>query len=129
ADGAHANQTAAVALMIDLGFDPLARGVDGWEPIRWSAFHGNAELVRRLLAHDPPLRVPDPSYGGTPLEQGLYGSVHGWSRGTGDFAATVRLLLAAGDIFDKADYPLGREDVDAVLRAHLARSNEGSDAT
>ena len=26
ADRAHANDTAAVALMLDLGFDPLARG-------------------------------------------------------------------------------------------------------
>jgi hypothetical protein len=32
ADRAHANDTGAVALMLDLGFDPLARGVDSWEP-------------------------------------------------------------------------------------------------
>src|SRR5262249_30228434 len=64
ADKAHANGTAAVTLMLDLGFDPLTRGVDKWEPIRWAAFHGNAELVGRLLAHDPPLGVPDLTYGG-----------------------------------------------------------------
>lgn len=118
ADAAHANQTAAVLLMIDLGFDPHTRGVDGWEPIRWAAFHGNAELVRRLLSHDPPLRVPDPSYGGTPVEQCLYGSVHGWHCKTGDFAATARLLLDAGDTLHPNDYPTGRDDVDAVLREY-----------
>ena len=118
-DAAHANQTAAVLLMIDLGFDPHARGVDAWEPIRWAAFHGNVELVRRLLAYDPPLRVPDPSYRGTPLEQCLYGSVHGWFCKSGDFAATARLLLEAGDTFPPTDYPTGRDDVDAVLREHL----------
>jgi hypothetical protein len=120
-DAAHADRTAAVLLMIDLGFDPHARGVDGWEPIRWAAFHGNVELVRRLLAYDPPLRVPDPSYGGTPVEQCLYGSVHGWSCKSGDFAAATRLLLDAGDTFPPDDYPTGRDDVDAVLREHLAR--------
>jgi hypothetical protein len=121
-DAAHADQTAAVLLMIDLGFDPHARGMDGWEPIRWAAFHGNVEVVRRLLVHDPPLRVPDPSYGGTPLEQCLYGSVHGWFCKKGDFAATARLLLEAGDTFPPTDYPTGREDVDAVLREHMTRS-------
>ena len=40
---------------------------DDGEAIRWAAFHGNAEMVRRLLRHDPPIGVQDPSYGGTPL--------------------------------------------------------------
>jgi hypothetical protein len=117
---AHANDTAAVALMLDLGFDPLARGVDGWEAIRWGAFHGNAEMVRRLLARDPPIGVPDPTYGGTPLGQCLYGSLHGWERDRGDFAATVRLLLEAGERPDPADVPIGRDDVDEVLREYFA---------
>jgi len=119
-DKAHANDTAAVLLMLDLGFDPLVPGVDGWEPIRWAAFHGNADLVRALLAHRPPLNVPDPSYGGTPLGQCCYGSLHGWHRETGNFVETVRLLLAAGERPDPAHVPIGRDDVDRVLRAHLA---------
>jgi hypothetical protein len=114
---AHANDTAAVTLMIDLGFDPLVRGVEGWEAIRWGAFHGNAAMVRLLLRHRPPIGVPDPSYGGTLLGQCLYGSLHGWSRDSGDFASTVRLLLDAGERPAPADWPIGRDDVDAVLRA------------
>src|SRR6185295_13474879 len=92
---AHANDTAAVNLMLDLGFDPLTSGVDRWEPIRWAAFHGNAMLVERLLAHHPPINVRDPTYGGTLLGQCLYGAVHGWQRG--DFPATAQLLLDAGE--------------------------------
>ncbi|HEV8347100.1 MAG TPA: ankyrin repeat domain-containing protein [Vicinamibacterales bacterium] len=122
ADRAHANDTAAVELMLELGFDPLARGVDNWEPIRWAAFHGNADLVKRLLPHNPPIGVPDPTYGGTPLGQCLYGSLHGWERHRGDFATTARLLLDAGEPFDPAYLPIGRDDVDAVLRAHVAAS-------
>jgi ankyrin repeat protein len=119
ADRAHANDLAAVTLMIDLGFDSLARGVEGWEPLRWAAFHGNAEMVRRLLTRTAPIGVPDPTYGGPPLGQCLYGALHGWSRLTGDFPATVQLLLDAGERPDPAMLPTGRDDVDAVLRAYF----------
>jgi hypothetical protein len=119
-DRAHANDGAAVALMLDLGFDPLARGVDGWEPIRWGAFHGNAEMVKALLAHDAPIAVPDPTYGGTPLGQCLYGSLHGWQRDSGDFVTTVRLLLEVGERPDPAHLPIGRDDIDTLLRDYLA---------
>jgi len=119
-DKAHANDTGAVLLMLDLGFDPLARGVDTWEPLRWAAFHGNAEMTRRLLQHTPPINVPDPSYGGTPLGQCLYGALHGWHSRTGDFETTVQLLIDAGERIDPTDLPTGRDDVDAVLRRHLA---------
>ncbi len=115
-DRAHANDAGAVILMLDLGFDPLARGVDGWEPVRWAAFHGNPVMLERLLRHNPPVNVPDPSYGGTPLGQCMYGSVHGWSCRTGDFARSVQLLLDAGDRPDPTYLPTGRDDVDAVLR-------------
>jgi hypothetical protein len=124
ADAAHANDTGAVAVMLDLGFDPLARGVDGWETIRWAAFHGNAGMVRLLLPHSPPIGVPDPTYGGTPMGQCLYGSLHGWRRHTGDFATTVRLLLDAGERPDPTVVPIGRDDVDAVLREHFARQRD-----
>jgi ankyrin repeat protein len=121
ADKAHANDTAAVALMLDVGFDPHVPGVDDAEAIRWAAFQGNAEIVRLLLAHDPPIGVRDIRYNGTPLGWCVYGSLHGWRRETGDFATSARLLLEAGERPDPADLPTGRDDVDAVLRAHLAR--------
>ena len=120
ADKAHANDAEAVGLMLDLGFDPHARGVDDWEPIRWAAFHGNAELTQRLLAYSPPINVPDPSYGGTLLGACIYGSLHGWHRQTGDFATTAELLIEAGERVDPSRVPTGREDMDAVLRRHLA---------
>jgi len=121
-DRAHANDTSAVALMLDLGFDPLARGVDDWEPIRWAAFHGNAELVKRLLPLNAPIGVKDPTYGGPPIGQCIYGSLHGWHCKTGNFAESVRLLLDAGDRQALEWYPTGRDDVDAVLRAYLPRA-------
>jgi hypothetical protein len=120
ADKAYANDTAAVALMLDLGFDARVIGPDNGDALHWGAFHGNAEMVRLLLRHDPPIGVKDAGHGGTPLDWCVYGSVCGWSKNTGDFAAAARLLLEAGERCDPSDLPTGRDDVDAVLRAHLA---------
>jgi hypothetical protein len=120
ADAAHADNAAAVVLMLDLGFDPLARGVDQWEPVRWAAFHGNVPMLQRLLVHNPPIGVPDPTYGGTPIGQCLYGSRHGWNCRKGDFATAVRLLLDAGERPDRSWYPTGRADVDAVLHSYFS---------
>jgi ankyrin repeat protein len=115
ADRAHANDTASVALMLDLGFDPHVPGVDDAEAIRWAAFQGNAEMTRRLLAHDPPIGVRDRRYNGTLLGWCIYGAVHGWRRTTGDFATTARLLLDAGERVDPSTLPTGRADLDEVL--------------
>ena len=120
ADRAHANDTVGVALMLRLGFDPLAGGVDDWDAIRWAAFHGNVQMLELLLPHNPPIGVPDSTYGGTPLGQCLHGSLHGWKRESGDFATTARLLLDAGERPDVTVVPIGRDDVDAVLREHFA---------
>lgn len=118
---AHANDTAAVALMLDLGFDARAPGTDTWEPIRWAAFHGNAEMTRLLLRHDPPLNTPDRAHGGTILGNCLYGALHGWSCETSpcDYPETVRLLVEAGERVKPSVVPIGLDEVDAVLRAHL----------
>jgi hypothetical protein len=121
-DRAHANHTDAVTLMLDLGFDALASQGEDFEPIRWAAFHGNADMMRALLRHNPPINTPDRSYGGTLLANCLYGSIHGWHCDTGDYVGTVRLLLAAGERVDRSWLPIGRDEIDAVLRAHLQAS-------
>jgi hypothetical protein len=42
----------------------------------------------------------------------------------GDFAFAARWLLEAGERCDPTDLPTGRDDVDTVLRAHLATPQE-----
>jgi hypothetical protein len=78
-------------------------------------------MTRRLLKHDPPINVPDRSYGGTPLDNCLYGALHGWSCDSADcdYPTTVRLLLEAGERVNPAYLPTGVDEVDAVLREHL----------
>ena len=119
ADRAHANDAAAVSLMLELGFDPNVPGVDDFEAIRWAVFLGNAGMTRQLLQRNPPLNSPDRTYGGTLLQNCLYGALHGWESERGDFVTTVGLLLAAGERVDPTSLPTGRDDLDALLRAHL----------
>jgi len=126
ADKAQANDTAAVALMLDLGFDARVAGPENADALHWAAFLGNAEMVRLLLRRDPPIGVKDPEHGGTSLGWCVYGSVCGWKKDCGDFAGVARLLLAAGERCDPSDLPTGRDDVDAILRAHLAASSGSS---
>jgi hypothetical protein len=122
ADRAAANDTAAVTLMLDLDFDALATHGNDFEPIRWAVFHGNPDMTRALLRHNPPINTPDRSFGGTLLANCLYGSIHGWHCDTGDYEATVRLLLDAGERVNPTWIPIGRDEIDALLRAHVQAS-------
>jgi ankyrin repeat protein len=121
ADRAYWNDTAAVALMVDLGFDTRAVGNDHGDALHWAAFLGNADMVRVLLKRDPPIGVGDAHYDATPLGWCLYGAVMGEASKRGDFAEVVRLLLAAGEVAEPSMLPTGRDDVDRVLRDHLRR--------
>ena len=76
-------------------------------------------MTRALLRHNPPLNLPDRSYGGTTLQNCLYGSLHGWGCDSGDFVTTARLLLEAGERPHPAMVPTGNDELDAVLREHL----------
>ncbi len=121
ADRAFWNDTAAVALMVDLGFDTRAIGHDNGDALHWASFLGNAGMVRALLTRDPAIGVRDGSYHATPLGWALYGSVFGEKKKSGDFVGVVRLLLDAGEVVEPDMVPTGRDDVDQVLRGHLAR--------
>jgi ankyrin repeat protein len=121
ADRAYWNDTAAVALMVDLGFDPRAIGHDHGDALHWAAFLGNADMVRALLTRDPAIGVRDTNYDATPLGWSLYGAVMGEASKRGNFVEVVRLLLAAGEVAEASMLPTGRDDVDRVLREHLRR--------
>jgi ankyrin repeat protein len=116
---AYWNDTAAVALMVDLGFDTRLVGHDNGDALHWAAFLGNADMVRVLLARSPAIGVRDAGYGGTPLGWCVYGSMHGEKRKTGAFAEVARLLIDAGEAVEPAMLPTGRDDVDEILRAGL----------
>lgn len=87
---------AAADLMLRIGFDPAAPGVDGGTALHAACWVGSARMVEMLLAAGGvPLDARDPTHGSTPLGWAAFGSVHRRAA-TGDYPAVVDRLVAAG---------------------------------
>jgi ankyrin repeat protein len=116
AHAARNNETAVVRAMLKAGLPVDARGQHNATPLHWAAFHGNSEMVNVILPFRPPLEATDGDFNGTPLGWALHGSKEGWHTQTGDYAATVEALLAAGSrLPERLD---GTAPVREVLRRH-----------
>jgi hypothetical protein len=120
AHAARNDNLAAVRVMLDAGLPVTARGQHGATPLHWAAFHGNAEMIRAILRHDPPLEQTDDDFHGTPLGWALHGSENGWHREAGSYAAAAEALLEAGAA--PPEKLAGTHEVKEVLRRHGVRS-------
>lgn len=121
ADAAQANNVRAVRLMLAAGWPVDARGQHDATPLHWAAFNGNAEIVREILRHNPPLNARGDQFNSPPVGWAIHGSKNTWHRATADYGGTVELLLNAGaeppkDI-DKVD---ATESVREVLRRYAS---------
>jgi hypothetical protein len=100
-DEAWSGNTPAVALMLELGFDPEGRsesGPTGGTALHCASWQGSVACVTVLLGHPSGralLETRDATYQGTPLQWCCHGSVDcGDPRA--DHVEVARLLLAAG---------------------------------
>ena len=120
-DAAWNGDVAAVALMLDLGFDPRAPGQDSGTALHCAAWEGSAETVAVLLRH-PNARelvaIRDAHHGGTPLGWCCHGSLYGNT--SHDFAGVAKLLLEAG-AEPGSDTSQASPSVKAVLDSWRAR--------
>jgi ankyrin repeat protein len=97
ADAAWNGATRAVALMLDLGFDPRTPGHDAGTALHLAAWEGSVETVATLLRHPDAaalVSAKDAHYDATPLGWCCHGSLHG--NQDHDHAGVARLLLEAG---------------------------------
>ena len=86
----------AADLMLRLGFDPAAPGVDGGTALHAACWVGSVRIVERILARGGVgLDARDPTHLSTPLGWAAFGSVHRRSRGA-DYPAVAERLVAAG---------------------------------
>jgi hypothetical protein len=86
----------AADLMLSLGFDPAAPGVDGGTALHAACWVGNVRMVERLLAlGGVPVDARDPTHQSTPLGWAAFGSVHRCATGA-DYPAVAGRLVAAG---------------------------------
>ena len=97
ADAAWSGDAHAVALMVELGFDPRAPGHDSGTALHCAAWDGSPATVAALLRHPDAralIALKDAHYGATPLGWCCHGSLHG--NRDHDHAGVARLLLDAG---------------------------------
>jgi ankyrin repeat protein len=86
----------AADLMLRVGFDPTAPGVDGGTALHAACWVGNARLVEGVLARQAiPLDARDPTHKSTPLGWTAFGSVNRHARDA-DYPAVAERLVAAG---------------------------------
>ena len=119
-DAGRHNDIKAMKAMLERGFPVTAKSQHEAMPLHWAAFHGNPEMMRLVLAYDPPLDVPDRDFGGPPMGWALHG-IHGHWPGTSTcrHSDCIRILLDAGVPLPQDAFPTGNDDVDRLLRAHL----------
>jgi ankyrin repeat protein len=117
ADAAWNGEARAVALMLDLGFDPRVAGHDSGTALHCAAWQGSPETVAVLLRHPDAaelVAIKDARYAATPLGWCCHGSRFGNTNH--DHAGVARLLLAAG-ARPGPDTSDASEEVMAVLAA------------
>jgi hypothetical protein len=86
----------AAHLMLRLGFDEAAGGVDGGSGLHAACWMGDVEMVEAILRRGRvPVESRDPVHRSTPLGWAAFGSVHRRANG-GDYPAVVNRLVAAG---------------------------------
>ena len=93
ADAAFDGNRDAVALLLELGFDPRVPGHDSGTALHIAAWQGDAGIVALLLS-SPAARetaaMRDAHHGGTPRDWAHYGARQGNKRG--DYAEVERRL-------------------------------------
>jgi hypothetical protein len=111
---AGAGNTAAVRLLIDLGFDVVRPGAGGQTALHLATWRGRGDTVRLLLHRGAPLEAED-VHGNTPLALAVRALVE-WSEWTPhDTTVIVEALLDAGADPRPVKLASGLPEVDEML--------------
>jgi ankyrin repeat protein len=122
---AEHGDTAAVALMLDLGFPLETVGDDGGTALHAAAYNGSRQTVRLLLDRGADIEARDTTWNDTPLGWAAVGSgERPRTNETPNWVETVRTLLDHGasttEISLDPDSPKPPSpEVAELLRAHL----------
>lgn len=121
ANAAWAGKNNAVKLMLDLGFDPAAKGPGESTALHRAAWRGHHQVIQTVLSHPAARgRLPelvaaiDAVHKSTPLQWCYHGSTN-CRNPKGDYAAIARMLVGAG-----ANAKTDASDASDAVRAAVA---------
>jgi ankyrin repeat protein len=124
---AEHGDTAAVGLMLDLGFPLDTRGDNGGTPLHAASYNGSPQTVHLLLDRGADIEARDTTWNDTPLGWAMVGSgERPRTNKAADWTETVQTLLEHGASTDEItlepdDPKPPSAEVAAQLRAHLNR--------
>jgi ankyrin repeat protein len=122
---AEHGDTAAVALMLDLGFPVETRGDNGGTPLHAAAYNGSTQTARLLLDRGADIEARDTTWNDTPLGWAAVGSgERPRTNETANWTETVRTLLEHGASTDEItlepdDPKPPSPEVAEILQAHI----------
>ncbi|MGZ3306082.1 MAG: ankyrin repeat domain-containing protein [Asticcacaulis sp.] len=112
---AESGNAAAVAALVKAGVPAGSPGDGGITALHYACWRGDANMIDILVAGGAPLNAKDQMYNALPSGFLHHGSTH---CGLGNYAASARLLIAAGASMEGCDTPSGNAELDAVLREY-----------
>jgi ankyrin repeat protein len=109
-------RTKVAEYLLNRGIAPSGGAGTGLDAIHWAVNRGQLDAVRLLIRHNVPLESRS-MYGGTALGTAVWSAIN---EPRPDHLAIIQDLLSAGARVREADYPTGRNDIDALLRRYGA---------
>ena len=116
-EAAAENRAATVLACIAAGFPIDSKDPNGATALHYAALHGNAAIVRALLAARADFTPTDREHNATPLGWACFGTDHVRTE-SGDYTETVRALVKAGARLARTEQP----PADPAVRAALGPS-------
>jgi hypothetical protein len=121
AHAARNNNLDAVRLMLSAGWSPkTSASQHGATALHWAAWHGNVEMLKLILDHQPDMEARDLDFKITALGWALYASNNGWGSKNADYVQAVKTLLTAGAMIPEK--VAGRVDVVRAVTSFKANS-------
>ena len=109
-------RTDVAEYLLTHGIDPSGGAGTGLNAFHWAANRGQLEAVRLLIRWKAPLGTRS-MYGGNVVDTAVWSAIN---EPRPEHLHIIEELLKAGACLEDEEWPTGHEEIDAILRRHMA---------